>query len=172
MFLSALPVPDAPRHPTEQGIPDGSEGDGPMRRYELMLTSCDPTSPRIGFRAAIDRATRRSSAPAAGSSKVSPWGRRRLAYAIGPHREGSYHIVIFDAPSEAIVELERDLHITEEVIRHLVIARRASRSARRLAAAASDLDDVDAGAARRRGRVDDGERIDESETEAAPAAID
>jgi hypothetical protein len=80
--------------------------------------------------------------------------------------------VVFDAPSEAIVELERNLHITEEVIRHLVTHVERPASARRLAAAANDLDDVDVAPPDDEEVVDDGERIDESETEAAPAAID
>ena len=142
-----------------------------MRRYELMLI-LRPDLAEDRIQAAIDRATRSIIGSGGQIIKVSPWGRRRLAYAIGPHREGSYHIVIFDAPSEAIVELERNLHITEEVIRHLVTHVERPASARRLAAAASDLDDVDVAPPDDEDVVDDGERIDESETEAAPAAID
>src|SRR4029450_4292670 len=104
--------------------------------------------------------------------KVSPWGRRRLAYAIGPHREGSYHIVVFDAPSEAIAELERNLHITEEVIRHLAPHVDRPASARRLSAAATDGDDVDVAPPDEDEVPDDGERIDEAAGEAAPAAIE
>ena len=141
-----------------------------MRRYELMLI-LRPDLAEDRIQAAIDRATRSIIGSGGQIIKVSPWGRRRLAYAIGPHREGSYHIVVFDAPSEAIVELERNLHITEEVIRHLVTHVERPASARRLAAAASDLD-VDVAPPDDEDVVDDGERIDESETEAAPAAID
>jgi small subunit ribosomal protein S6 len=142
-----------------------------MRRYELMLI-LRPDLAEDRIQAAIDRATRSIIGSGGQIIKVSPWGRRRLAYAIGPHREGSYHIVVFDAPSEAIVELERNLHITEEVIRHLVTHVERPASARRLAATAGDLDDVDVAPPDDEDVVDDGERIDESETEAAPAAID
>ena len=63
-----------------------------MRRYELMLV-LRPDTPEEQVQARLDRSTRRS--PTAGGQivKVSPWGRRRLAYPIGQYREGSYHIL-------------------------------------------------------------------------------
>jgi small subunit ribosomal protein S6 len=143
-----------------------------MRRYELMLVlRPDLAEDRIA--ATIDRVTRSISGSSGQIVKVSPWGRRRLAYAIGQHREGSYHIVVFDAPPDAIVELERGLHITEEVMRHLVVHVERPTSARR-ATAAVGLEDADVADLAPPGEeLDDmGEFIDESETEAAPAAID
>jgi small subunit ribosomal protein S6 len=70
--------------------------------------------------AVIDKATRQIVASGGQIVKVAPWGRRRLAYQIDRFREGSYHIVLFEAPGAALVELERTLLITEEVLRHLV----------------------------------------------------
>ena len=108
--------------------------------------------------------------------KVAPWGRRRLAYQIDRYREGSYHIILFEAPAEAIAEMERTLLITEEVLRHLVT--RDERPARPARRDGSDEggDEVDEGdlpsAVDEEDDEDDTERIDESETEAAPAAID
>jgi small subunit ribosomal protein S6 len=141
-----------------------------MRRYELMLVlRPDLAEDRIA--ATIDRVTRSISGSGGQIVKVSPWGRRRLAYAIGQHREGSYHIVVFDAPPDAIVELERGLHITEEVMRHLVVHVERPSSARHAAAALEDIDALDV-APPGEELEDVGEFIDESETEAAPAAID
>jgi small subunit ribosomal protein S6 len=143
-----------------------------MRRYELMLVlRPDLAEDRIA--ATIDRVTRSISGSDGQIVKVSPWGRRRLAYAIGPHREGSYHIVVFDAPPAAIVELERGLHITEEVMRHLVVHVERPTAARR--ATTVGLDDADVADVAPPGEEeleDVGEFIDESETEAAPAAIE
>ena len=141
-----------------------------MRRYELMLI-LRPDLAEDRNQATIDRATRSIIGSGGQIIKVSPWGRRRLAYPIGPHREGSYHIVIFDAPSEAIAELERNLHITEEVIRHLVTHVERPASARRTAAATSE-DEVEVAPPDEDDGAEQGERIDESESEAAPAAID
>jgi small subunit ribosomal protein S6 len=124
--------------------------------------------------ALVDRTTRGIVASGGQIVKVAPWGRRRLAYPIDRHREGSYHIILFEAPSEAIVELEHTLLITEEVLRHLVT--RVDRPAKASAGDGSELDDID-GEDLPSGLDEDdedvpGEFIDESESEAAPAAID
>jgi small subunit ribosomal protein S6 len=139
-----------------------------VRRYELMLVF-SPEAPDERISAIVDRVTRQITADGGQIVKVAPWGRRRLAYAIDRHREGSYHIVVFEAPAASIVELERGLLITEEVLRHLVV--RQERPAR--ARAASDADEALLPSAEDELEEDDGtERIDESESEAAPAAID
>ena len=146
-----------------------------MRRYELMLV-LSPDVPDDKSQAVIDRPTRQIVAAGGRIIKVAPWGRRRLAYPIGHHREGSYHIVLFEAPPEALLEMEHSLLITEEVIRHLV-----TRVERPTRAARGEGDDLDADAVEDSLLPSDDdmedlddvpERIDESETEAAPAAID
>jgi len=137
-----------------------------MRRYELMLV-LRPDVADDRSQAVIDRTTRQIVASGGQIVKVAPWGRRRLAYPIERHREGSYHIVLFDAPGEAVTELERGLLITEEVLRHLVTrVERPVKAARPDATEEPDLapdeEDEESG----------GEVIDESESEAAPAATD
>ena len=144
-----------------------------VRRYELMLV-IRPDAPDDKVAAVIDRTTRYLVAAGGQIVKVAPWGRRRLAYPIDRHREGSYHIIVFESPAEAIVELERSLQITEEVLRHLVTRAIKPVRARRDAAAA---DDVDADLPPVEDEDDDDDdpavgRIDESESEAAPAALD
>ena len=56
------------------------------------------------FRRAIEWAFESANLPLV---KVSPWGRRRLAYPINGHREGSYYIILFDGPSTTVAEVER-----------------------------------------------------------------
>jgi small subunit ribosomal protein S6 len=145
-----------------------------VRRYELMLV-IRPDAPDDKVSAVIDRTTRYVVASGGQIVKVAPWGRRRLAYPIDRHRDGSYHIVVFEAPPEAIVELERSLQITEEVLRYLVTRAIKPVKARRDASAAGDAEDLDADLPPVEDEEEDedaGERIDESESEAAPAAID
>ena len=147
-----------------------------MRRYELMLV-LRPDLPDDRTQAVLDRTTRGLAAGGGQIVKVAPWGRRRLAYPIDRHREGSYHILIFEAPAEAIAELERSLLITEEVLRHLVTrVERPVRSSRRDGAGDEAIDgSIDIAAPPPVDEIDDedeGERIDESESEAAPAAIE
>ena len=143
-----------------------------MRRYELMLV-LRPDAPDEKAAAVIDRTPRYLVSTGGQIVKVAPWGRRRLAYPIDRHREGSYHIVVFEAPAEAIAELERSLQITEEVLRYLVTRAIKPVKARRDASATGEVDDADIPPALDEDDdLDLGERIDESESEAAPAAID
>jgi len=139
-----------------------------MRRYELMLV-LRPDAPEDRISAVLEKTTRHVTETGGQIVKTAPWGRRRLAYQIDRYREGSYHILHFDAPPESIVDLERTLLITEEVLRHLVV--RVDRPVR---AARGKDDDGDLSLAPDDDEDEElqGERIDESESEAAPAAID
>ena len=146
-----------------------------MRRYELMLV-LRPDVADDKSQALIDRTTRGITASGGQIVKVAPWGRRRLAYPIDRHREGSYHIILFEAPSGAIIELEHTLLITEEVLRHLVTrVERPVKSTR--ADDGSELDelereDLPSGLEEDEDDANAAEFIDESESDAAPAAID
>jgi small subunit ribosomal protein S6 len=132
-----------------------------------------PDAPDDRISAIIDRTTRQITADGGQIVKVAPWGRRRLAYPIDRHREGAYHIVVFEAPTGTIAELERAILITEEVLRHLVVRQDRPARAMRDAAAADEDDEAPLPSAEDEEEEDDGrERIDESESEAAPAAID
>lgn len=144
-----------------------------MRRYELMLV-LRPDAPDERASAVIDRTTRYVVASGGQIVKVAPWGRRRLAYPIDRYREGSYHIVVFESPAEAIGELERSLQITEEVLRYLVTRVVKPVKARRNAAT-GEAEEADAelpSGEDEEEEEDEGERIGEDESEAAPAAID
>jgi small subunit ribosomal protein S6 len=133
----------------------------------------NPEAPDDRIAAIIDRTTRQITADGGQIVKVAPWGRRRLAYPIDRHREGAYHIVVFEAPTTAIAELERGILITEEVLRHLIVRQERPARATRDAGAGADADETLLPSADDEEEEDDGrERIDESESEAAPAAID
>ncbi len=141
-----------------------------MRRYELMLV-IRPDAPDDRIAAIVDRTTRQITADGGSIIKVAPWGRRRLAYPIDRNREGSYHIVVFEGAAETIAELERTLLITEEVLRHLIVRQdRPLRGTRR----GDDADGEDGDDLPSDDDEDDEprEEIDESESDAAPAAID
>lgn len=141
-----------------------------MRRYELMLV-IRPDAPDDRIAAIVDRTTRQITTDGGHIIKVAPWGRRRLAYPIDRHREGSYHIVVFEGAAGTIAEIERTLLITEEVMRHLIVRQeRPVRPGRE--DGSDDAEDADLPSAEDDDEDDETERIDESESEAAPAAID
>jgi small subunit ribosomal protein S6 len=79
--------------------------------------------------------------------KTENWGRKRLAYDIGHHREGNYVVETITGSGELMKEIDRRLRVSDAVIRHLVVrvdeelrvaertraARQASTSRRRVA---------------------------------------
>ncbi len=90
-----------------------------MRRYELMLL-LRPDLEDDKLQAAVEKVTRAIVNGGGSLSKVSPWGKRRLAYDIGRHREASYFLIHFDIEPAQVREIERGLLISEEILRHLV----------------------------------------------------
>ena len=53
--------------------------------------------------------------------EVDEWGKRRLAYAINYKTEGYYVLMYIKAPADLPRELERNLKISDQVLRYLVI---------------------------------------------------
>jgi small subunit ribosomal protein S6 len=72
---------------------------------------------------ALDRITRVVSESGGALGKVDRWGRRRLAFEIERLTEGYYVVVEFTADPGVITELDRTLHLADEVLRFKVIVR-------------------------------------------------
>jgi small subunit ribosomal protein S6 len=53
--------------------------------------------------------------------KQEYWGLRGLAYRIKKNRKGHYVLLNINAPSKAVVELERQLKINEDVLRYITV---------------------------------------------------
>ena len=53
--------------------------------------------------------------------KTENWGRRKLAFRIGKHREGTYVLEVFKGSGELTKELDRRLKVIDRVIRHLCV---------------------------------------------------
>ena len=90
-----------------------------MRRYELMLL-LRPDLDDDSLQSAVEKVTRAVVNAGGTLTKVSPWGKRRLAYEIGHHRDASYFLIHFDIEPAAIRGIERGLQISEEILRHMV----------------------------------------------------
>ena len=54
-------------------------------------------------------------------NKVTPWGKRRLAYTVKDNREGHYVVAEFDLEQTKVQEVERVLKISDTVFRHLLV---------------------------------------------------
>src|SRR5438105_10418689 len=53
--------------------------------------------------------------------KNDNWGRRRLAYEIGHHKEGVYVLDVINGSGELMKELDRRLKVMDMVLRHMVV---------------------------------------------------
>ena len=91
-----------------------------MRRYELMLL-IRPDLEDDQLQSAVERVTRAIVNAGGALTKISPWGKRRLAYPIKHHRDASYFLIHFDIEPAAVREIERGLLIIEDILRHLVV---------------------------------------------------
>jgi small subunit ribosomal protein S6 len=118
-----------------------------MRRYELMLL-LRPDLEDDKLQAAVEKVTRAIVNGGGSLSKVSPWGKRRLAYDINRHREASYFLIHFDIEPSQVREIERGMLISEEILRHLVTVLEDRGPADELAPAAAarspEIDEADA----------------------------
>jgi small subunit ribosomal protein S6 len=54
-------------------------------------------------------------------AKTEYWGVRGLTYRIKKNRKGHYVLMNLDAPSDAVLELERNMRIHEDVIRYMTV---------------------------------------------------
>jgi small subunit ribosomal protein S6 len=54
-------------------------------------------------------------------AKTENWGRRKLAYEIGGHKEATYVLEVIDGGGDAMKEIDRRLKVNEQVLRHLVV---------------------------------------------------
>jgi small subunit ribosomal protein S6 len=53
--------------------------------------------------------------------KSENWGRRKLAYEIGPFKEGVYVLEVINGTGDLMKEIDRRLKVMDQVIRHLVV---------------------------------------------------
>ena len=53
--------------------------------------------------------------------QTPPWGRRRMAYPIQNHSEGYYVVNHLRLPPKQSDELERQLKISDDVMRHILV---------------------------------------------------
>ena len=90
-----------------------------MNEYELLYV----VSPRLTAEE-VDAAVARIQGLVESSGgevlMTDNWGRRRLAYPIKHHFEGTYVLKHLRLPSDRIAEFERALQINEDVLRHLL----------------------------------------------------
>jgi len=90
------------------------------RQYELMYV----IAPTVGDDGVADLHTQVEEIVSRSGGEIERsdnWGKRRLAYEIKSHREGTYVLELINGPGELVRELNRRLKVTDEVLRHLLV---------------------------------------------------
>ena len=91
-----------------------------MHQYELMVI-LDPTVEERTVAPSLDKFLNVIRNGGGTVDKVDIWGRRRLAYEINKKTEGIYAVVNLKASSADVVELDRQLRLSEAVMRTKVL---------------------------------------------------
>jgi small subunit ribosomal protein S6 len=92
-----------------------------MRRYEVAIILA-PTLTEEEVDQSIETFQKIAEEKQAEIAGVDNWGKRRLAYPINKHNEGTYVFLTLEEPAaESVAELERRFKVMESVIRFLTI---------------------------------------------------
>ena len=90
-----------------------------MKNYELVFV----VKPNAGeeVRTAVLNKVKEVIATEGEVEKVDVWGTKKLAYPIAKFTEGYYVLVNFKSGVEVPKEIDRNLKINENVIRHMIV---------------------------------------------------
>jgi small subunit ribosomal protein S6 len=90
------------------------------RKYELVyVVSPDATEEQVtDLHGQVEGIVQRMGGQL---EKTENWGRRKLAYEIGRHKEGTYVLEHIFGTGELLKEIDRRLKVFDIVIRHLVV---------------------------------------------------
>jgi small subunit ribosomal protein S6 len=90
------------------------------RKYELVyIVSPDATDEQITeLHTQVETIVQRMGGQI---EKTDNWGRRRLAYEIGRHKEGTYVLEVINGSGELMKEIDRRLKVSDLIIRQLAV---------------------------------------------------
>lgn len=91
-----------------------------MRAYELMII-IDRDTEESGTKAVLDLVDANVKAGKGDVKKVDHWGRRPFAYEINHKSEGYYVVLEIVTEATNLEDLERQLRIADDVVRHKLI---------------------------------------------------
>lgn len=92
----------------------------PIRDYEIMFI-VDPTLSDSEVENIQDRLRELAVGRGAEVKSIAVWERRRLAYPIDGRRDGIYVLAELRAGASVVKDLDQQLSVTENVLRHMVV---------------------------------------------------
>ena len=101
-----------------------------MRHYEVMVI-LDPTLDERTVAPSLETFLNVIRTSGGNVEKVDVWGKRRLSFEINKHTEGIYAVLDVNAEPDAVKELDRQLSLSESILRTKVLRRVDKRPAAR-----------------------------------------
>ena len=98
-----------------------------MRHYEVMII-LDPSLDERTVAPSLENYLNVIRTSGGTVEKVDVWGKRRLAYEINKHSEGIYALLDVNSEPDAVKEMDRQLSLTESVLRTKVLRREPAKS--------------------------------------------
>jgi len=90
------------------------------RPYEVTFI-VRPDMDEAAFTAVVDKVKGWLTTAGGTVTQTNIWGRRRMAYPINKMTEGQYVLLLANIPAQALAGLERDLRLSEEILRFLIV---------------------------------------------------
>jgi small subunit ribosomal protein S6 len=98
-----------------------------MREYEVMFI-VHPDLEEPAFKEVVERVSGWVAADGGAVNKIDIWGKRTLAYPIRKKTEGQYVLLSASIPPEKAILIERNMRLTEPIMRFLVTSRESQES--------------------------------------------
>ena len=90
-----------------------------MRNYELAYIA-HPELDEEALKALEEKVVGWVEAAGGKSAKIDHWGKRKLAYPIQKQTDGFYLFLQLELPPQAGVVIERDLRLSEQILRYMI----------------------------------------------------
>ena len=90
------------------------------QKYEIVIV-VDPDQDESGVSAMISKVSEIVKTHSGEVERVDNWGRRQLAYPIRKKEYGTYVVFIATGDNALVSEINRQLRITDELLRFLVV---------------------------------------------------
>ena len=91
-----------------------------MRSYELMMIT-NGALDENAVTATVERFTTLIADQGGTVERVDHWGKRQFAYEIQHMNEGYYTVIDLQVSSDGLLEVERQLRLADEIVRHKVV---------------------------------------------------
>ncbi|MEV4311558.1 30S ribosomal protein S6 [Actinocrispum sp. NPDC049592] len=93
-----------------------------MRHYEVMII-LDPSTDERNVQPSLENFLNVIRNSGGSVEKVEVWGKRRLSFEINKQAEGIYAVLDVNAEPDAVKEMDRQLSLSESILRTKVLRR-------------------------------------------------